>query len=186
MKNNLRIWRCVSGALAFMAMILLAGFVLIRDDVASQQKTPTTRSQVVGMWKLVSAEAEQNGKKIEFFGPNPVGLYIFDASGRFAGQVMRSDLPKFASGNRYQGTPEENKAVVQGFIGYFGTYTVIEPGTLVLHIVASSYPNFDGTDQKRFISIHGDEMQYRSAATSFGASAHQVWKRLGPGDQLIK
>jgi hypothetical protein len=186
MKNNMRIWRRASGALAVTAMMLVAGFILVRDDVASQQIAPSTKSQVIGMWKLVSAEAVQNGKRIEFFGPDPVGLYIFDPSGRFAGQIMRSDLPKFASGNRYQGTPEENKAVVQGFIGYFGTYTVIEPGTLILHIVASSYPNFDGTDQKRFISINGDEMQYRSAATSFGASAHQVWKRLDPGDKLTK
>src|SRR5262249_52921942 len=37
--------------------------------------------------------------------------------------AVRSDLPKFASNNRDMGTPEENKAVVQGSITYFGTYS---------------------------------------------------------------
>jgi Lipocalin-like domain len=184
-KNKTRIgWRA-SGAIAVTAIMLAAGFIFVREDIAGQQRTsPATKNQLVGFWRLVSAESEQNGKRTDGFGPNPVGLYIFDASGRFAFQVIGSGLPKFASGNRYQGTPEENKAVVQGFIAFFGTNKVIDRGTLILHILGSSYPNFDGTDQKRSISIKGDVMQYSSAATSFGASAHQLWKRLGPGDKL--
>jgi hypothetical protein len=39
---------------------------------------------------------------------------------------MRSDLPKSASKNRAQGTPEENRAVVKGGIATFGTYTADE------------------------------------------------------------
>jgi len=184
MTNEIRILRRACGAFAVSVTMLVLGFVLLRGNAAGQQKAMSTKDQLVGMWKLVSAEAEQDGKKVEFFGPNPVGIYIFDANGRFFSQVSRSDLPKFASGNRYQGTPEENKAVVQGFIAYFGTYTVSESRTLALHMVNSSFPNFNGTDQKRTIAINGDEMQYSSTGTSFGASAHQVWKRVGPGDNL--
>jgi hypothetical protein len=36
--------------------------------------------------------------------------------------IARSDL-KFASNNRHVGTPEENKAFVEGSIAYFGTYS---------------------------------------------------------------
>jgi hypothetical protein len=36
--------------------------------------------------------------------------------------IARSDL-KFASNNRHVGTPEENKAFVEGRIAYFGTYS---------------------------------------------------------------
>jgi len=39
---------------------------------------------------------------------------------------MRADLPKFGSGSRLQGTPDENKAIVQGTVSSFGTYTVDE------------------------------------------------------------
>jgi len=40
---------------------------------------------------------------------------MFDGNGRLSLQEMRLDLPKFASNNRQEGTPEENKAIVQGF-----------------------------------------------------------------------
>ena len=39
---------------------------------------------------------------------------MFDGNGRFAAQFMGSGLPKFASNNRLEGTPEENKAIVPG------------------------------------------------------------------------
>ena len=73
--------------------------------------------------------------------------------------------------------------MVQGFIAYFGAYSVTESGVLTLHMVSSSFPNFNGTDQKRSITISGDEMQYSSAETSFGASAPQVWRGLGPNEK---
>ena len=185
MASEVRVLRRM-GVFAATATALVLGFLLLRVSAAGQQKPASAKDQIVGVWKLVSAEAEQDGKKVEFFGPDPVGIYVFDANGRFFSQISRSDLPKFASGNRYQGTPEENKAVVQGFIAYFGNYSVTEPGVLTLHMVSSSFPNFNGTDQKRSISISGDEMQYSSAGTSFGASAQQVWRRLGPNDKLTK
>ena len=59
------------------------------------------------------------------FGPND-GVAIFEANGRFSLSLVRSDLPKIASNNRDTGTPDENKAIVQGSIAYFGTYSVSE------------------------------------------------------------
>jgi hypothetical protein len=185
MSTEVRVLRRM-GAFAVAATVVVLGFLLLRISAAGPQKATSTKDQIVRVWKLVSAEAEQDGKKVEFFGSDPLGIYIFDANGRFFSQISRSDLPKFASGNRYQGTPEENKAVVRGFIAYFGNYTVTESGILTLHMVNSSFPNFNGTDQKRLIHIDGDEMQYSSAETSFGASAHQVWKRLAPNDKFTR
>ena len=185
MTSEMRVLRRI-GAFAVAATTVVLAFLLLQVSAAGHRGAANTKDQIVGMWKLASAEAEQDGKKVEFFGPDPVGIYSFDANGRFFSQISRSDLPKFASGNRYQGTPEENKAVVQGFIAYFGTYSVSESGVLTLHMVNSSLPNFNGTDQNRSISISGDEMQYSSAGTSFGASAHQVWKRLGPNQKSTK
>jgi hypothetical protein len=40
--------------------------------------------------------------------------------------ILRRGQAKFASNNRNEGTPEENKAIVQGSIAHFGTYTVNE------------------------------------------------------------
>jgi hypothetical protein len=62
-------------------------------------------------------------KRLISNGPNPLGQLMYDANGRFT----RSDLPKLASNNREAGTTEENKAIVQESLAYFGTYTVSEP-----------------------------------------------------------
>jgi hypothetical protein len=102
---------------------------------------------------------------------------MFDGDGRFAAQLMGSGLPKFASNNRLEGTPEENKAIVQGSICYFGTYSVSEADhTLNYHIESSSFPNFNGADQKRSFTLKGDEMEY-TGPTSTGGTSHVVWKR---------
>jgi hypothetical protein len=83
--------------------------------VAQQALPQSAKDQLVGTWMLVSIYDErQDGSKFDPFGANPTGILIFDANGRFASQIIGSGLPKFASNNRLEGTPEENKAVVQG------------------------------------------------------------------------
>jgi Lipocalin-like domain len=124
---------------------------------------------LVGTWTLVSADT---------FGPNPKGALMFDANGHVSAHLMRSDLPKYASKNRGQGTPEEYKATVQGMISYFGTYSL--NGTdLLFHIEGSSFPNWNGTDQKRTnITITGDELKWTQPTPSAGGSpVAVVWKR---------
>jgi hypothetical protein len=78
------------------------------------------------------------------------------------------------------GTPEENKETVLGSIAYFGTYSVSETdSTLVtLHIEGSSFPNWEGAEQKRILTVDGDEMKFVNPTISTGAgTARLVWKR---------
>ena len=50
-------------------------------------------------------------------------------------------------------------------IAYFGTDTISEADkTLTFNIVRSTFPNWDGTEQKRILTIIGDKMSYRAAA----------------------
>jgi hypothetical protein len=102
------------------ASALIFGFILPSEEATSQ----TTAKDLVGTWTPVSITLEQDGKKTDFYGPNPQGQRTFDPTGRFSEIIIRSVLPKFASNNRQAGTPEENKAVVQGSIAFFGTYSV--------------------------------------------------------------
>ena len=128
---------------------------------------------------LVSAYSErQDGSKFDPLGANPAGIVIFDANGRVSVQVLGSGLPKFASNNRLQGTTEENKAIVQGTLCYFGRYSVSEVDhTLNLHIESSSFPNWNETDQKRFLTLTGDEMKWTNPIASSGGHGYSVWKR---------
>ncbi len=136
-----------------------------------------TAKDLVGTWTFVSNISEQDGKKYEPF-PNGKGVLIFGNDGHYALVNLRSDLPKFASGNRTQGTPDENKAVVQGSITHYGTYTVDENGKiLVLRIEASTFPNWDGAEQRRPFTVTGDELRYTVPAASIGGSGQVTWKR---------
>jgi Lipocalin-like domain len=144
----------------------------------TQQAERTLKEQLAGTWLLVSNYNERpDGSRFEPLGANPIGILIFDGNGHISSQLMRSELPKFASNNRQEGTAEENKAIVQGVLCYFGTYSVNEADhTLNFHIESSSFPNWNGTDQKRSFTITGDELAYIAPGAS-GGTAHVVWKR---------
>jgi hypothetical protein len=139
----------------------------------AQQKGTASAKQLYGHWSLVSIDTiDQGAKKVGSFGPNPKGLFIFDRSGRYSFQMFRPDLPKFASNSRMTGTAEENKAVVQGTLSHFGTYTVNEKeGTFSVRPDASSFPNWTGTAQPaRKFTITGDELTITNPASSTGPS----------------
>ena len=114
-------------------------------------------------------EATQTGggQTKEYFGPNPAGQLIFDADGQFSDILMRADLPKFKNNNRTKGSAEENAAVVQGTIGYFGTYT-LTGDNLKMHLVGSTYPNWINTDQTRLVRQEGDRLTWQNVAASVG------------------
>ena len=106
-------------------------------------------------------------------------MAMFDAAGHFSWQIIRSDIPKFASNNRQQGTAEENKAVSQGSLSYFGTYSVNDDGkSITMKIVSSSFPNFNGTTQRRPIAITGDELTVTNQAGASSGTAEVKWKRI--------
>jgi Lipocalin-like domain len=79
-----------------------------------------------------------------------------------------------------QGTSAENKAVLSGFVGSFGTYTVNEAEkTIITRVEGSVFPNLVGVDQKRsIVSLTGDELKYINPATSTGMTAESTWKRV--------
>lgn len=161
--------------LTVMALVFL-GVTLPSGDAVAQQKT--LKEQVVGTWTYASVDiVSTNGSRAPLYGPSPQGVASFDSNGHYILLTARSGLPKFASNNRNEGTPEENKAVVQGSIAHFGTYTVNDADkTITFHIETSTFPNWNGTDQKRPFTVTGDELKWTTPASS-GGSAEVVLKR---------
>jgi Lipocalin-like domain len=151
---------------------------LLLLSVAPRAVAQSTKDLLIGTWLLISNYSERPEGKFEITGPNPTGILMFDAAGRMSLQIMRSTLPKFASNKRQEGTPEENKAIVQGLLCLFGTYSVNETDHMLnLHIESSSFPNWNGIDQKRPFTIIGDELTYIVSPDATGGTAHVVWRR---------
>ncbi|GEJ57564.1 lipocalin-like domain-containing protein [Anaeromyxobacter diazotrophicus] len=134
---------------------------------------------VIGTWTLVSETALHGGKTTEPLGPHPLGCMMLDRGGRFILMIARSDLPRFAAGKREAGTPEENKAVLAGSLSFFGTYRLDGAGgVLILRPEASTFPNWVGADQKRQLTLSGDEMKWVNRAPAIGAEVVEVvWRR---------
>jgi hypothetical protein len=156
------------------ASLLLLALAVPAGDAAAQ-----SAKSLAGTWTIVSADnVDASGKKTPTFGTNPRGSLIFTSSGRYSLQIARTGLPKFAADNRAKGTAQENQAVVAGSIAHFGKYTVDEKDkAFTFHIETSSYPNWDGTAQKRPFTVSGDELKYGVAAGSAGGRVELVWKR---------
>jgi hypothetical protein len=152
----------------------MAGF--FTASFASAGMAATLKSQVVGVWAIVSETETVDGIKSEPLGAHPVGLAIYDKNGYFSSQRMRADLPKFAARRKDSATDAENRAVVEGIQTLFGTYTIDEQThTRVLHVVGSSFPNIAGLDLKEAIVIKGDLMTVTTGPTG---NVTLVWKRL--------
>jgi hypothetical protein len=54
----------------------------------------------------------------------------------------------------------------------------MEDGHLVFHIEGASFPNWEGTVQRRSFELHGDELRYRVPARPDGGIPISVWRRM--------
>jgi hypothetical protein len=159
--------------------VLCIGVALSATGAIAAGKTNIDKGRLVGSWTLVGINnTTPDGKTVQTYGPND-GVLVFEANGGFVQILARSDLPKFASNNRNTGSADENKAVVQGSLAIYGKYTInAKDGALTLHIDRSSYPNWNGADQKRIVtSLTANELKWEIPAPSVGGASVAVWKR---------
>ncbi len=157
------------------ATAILIAVASTAPRAAAAQEPP--HPGVAGTWVLLSEIARKGSATSEPLGPHPLGSMMLDRGGRFMLMIARPGLPRFAANRREAGTPEENRAVLEGSLSFFGTYTV-SGGVLMLRVEASTFPNWVGTEQKRYFTLNGDEMRWTNRAPAIAAEvAELVWKR---------
>jgi hypothetical protein len=156
--------------------IAALGFILPPTGAVAQN----LREQLIGAWDLVSIIAtDKAGNKSDRRGPNPKGLLIFDASGRYSILTARAELPNFKVDNVNQGSAEENKAVMTGMIANVVTWSVDEKTkTITTNVEAGSFPNLNGHTQTRVISLlTADELRYVNGNSVSGTVDEATWRR---------
>ena len=166
------------GKLAIFAITML-GLGAMTQNAVSQQ-TPL-REQLAGTWTLVSWEqTNPDGSKLQQFGANPKGVAFFDAAGHYIISVMRSDRANYKIdnfGQLAQITGDEGKATALGTITYFGTYSVNETNrSIAVHVEASSFPNWNGTDLERLVEVTQDRLKL-TVRPPRGGTVDVLWKR---------
>jgi lipocalin-like protein len=141
----------------FALSLMVVAFALSTGNTIAQQTS--LKQQLVGAWELVSCERTTAKGAPQPYCVNSIGILMFDASGRYAHIIGASGRPKITTFKRSDVPAEEYKAVAEGFLANFGTWSVNErDGTVTRHYLASMLPNYEGTDNKSSVKIVGDEL----------------------------
>jgi hypothetical protein len=156
-------------------MIAVAAVTIVLSGYSLAQ----TADDLHGTWVLVSSVTEKDGKKTEQFGSSAAGMMTLDADGHFMLTIIGPDLPRFASNNRAGGTPEENQAVISRSIAMIGSYSTNQADkTLTFKVESSTFPNWNGTQQKRvIIALTKDQLRYITPTASSGGVGTVTWRR---------
>ena len=166
-------------------LILISG--IINPSYAQKSNNRSSKKvlqeQLVGTWTLISVDnIYPDSSRIHPYGDNPQGMLIFDENGNYAIQILKAIRPHIASGDKNKCTPEENAMMVQGSNSHFGKYSVEEASnTITFNIAHASFPNWEGTTQKRSYTYTGNEIRYVVTHTTQGGQsviAEVAWRRL--------
>ena len=146
--------------------------------------TETDSLTLEGTWVMASAyEVLADGTRTTNYGEHPEGLLMVDKSGRYSLQIFRPGRPKFASGVKAQGTPQEYRDAVLGSSTHTGRASIdAAHHKLVFKIESSSYPNWEGSEQTREYTFKDGTLTYSvpASASGNGTIAYSVWTRAQP------
>ena len=124
---------------------------------------------IVGTWRLLETKAHDDAGKAlpRPYGPQPMGLVIFQADGRMMAVLCdgRASLP-----------PEEPRQ----FMSYAGNYR-FDGATLITKVDASSVASRIGGEQVRQVRFDGGRMMLNPPRRLFaGTMQHQelAWERV--------
>jgi hypothetical protein len=142
---------------------------------------------LVGTWKLVSIEEYgPDGRRVTplDYGPEPIGLLIYDATGHMSVHAMRRGRPRLPSDDVVLAPAELAKAAFAGYGAYFGTYEVRpREGLVIHHVQGSLLPNWEGKDQPRRFTLSGDKLTLEPPpfpAAGQKRTRRLTWQRVGP------
>src|SRR3954451_13800346 len=136
---------------------------------------------VVGSRTLVSLEVRcGDGPMLYPHGGDAIGRLTYDGARHMAVQLGSVDRPVFAAGDPLVVLPGEAKIAIDIYTAYFGSYELDrEQGIVTHHIDASVFPNWSGSEQRRF-ELSDDRLTlstlaYRAARAE--ATSHLIWER---------
>ena len=140
-------------------------------------------SILVGAWKLDSYETRGAKGDIEYpIGKHVRGQLLYDARGDVSVHVMREDRPAFALNDFGRGTDIEVRTAWDGYLAYFGTYTVDSvKHTVTHHIRGALFPNFVGSDQVRNYKFEDGRLVLSTPPILWRGKSREfvlVWERL--------
>jgi hypothetical protein len=144
----------------------------------------TRVEDLLGAWRLESAvEVFDDGERRNEFGPNPGGFLCYNAAGVMSATLGDSARPPVSAGDPQSGTDEDYEKMARRFIAYAGPFSVdVDNGTVTHHVEVALFPNWQGGDQVRHVTIEGGRLTIiasdRTSADGRHFHIELVWLRV--------
>ncbi|MEO7211502.1 lipocalin-like domain-containing protein [Mucilaginibacter sp.] len=178
-------------AVILLAASLYSAMAQTNNTHSSQKKRKITTAMgdkaplfsLAGTWTLKAAEVIlPDGTHITDpgLGKDAKGILMVDADGQYSLQIFRPDRPKFVSGDKKRGTPEEYESALLGLSTHVGHIKIDTANKLLqFDIDYAAFPNWNRTTQIRQFTLKGDELYYQLPATAgAGTIAASIWTRV--------
>jgi hypothetical protein len=155
-------------------------FAMLAGIATRAVPAPAHPFPLQGTWALVAADKILPGGALaRDYGERPKGRLFVDAQGRYALQIFKSERLAFATDSKADGSADEFKSAVMGSSTHYGTVTIDEKaGQLIFSIEGSSFPNWEGTVQRRQYTLEGKDLRYQVPRRPDGSIPVSVWRRL--------
>ncbi|MBO9710806.1 MAG: lipocalin-like domain-containing protein [Caulobacter sp.] len=155
------------------------GLVAVAGAVWAIATAAGAATSLAGTWTLAAADdLHADGSRTRGYGQAPKGRLIIDSTGRYSLQIFKSERARFAAGDKRKGTAAEFEGAVLGSSTHYGAVAVDEAAhVLVFRIEGASYPNWEGTEQRRSYQLKGDELSYQVPPAPDGTIPISVWRR---------
>ena len=138
-------------------------FLALGQSACAQQAAATldaaarptvARQSLIGVWRVLQfCNVDSAGVETNPFGEAPNGVFVYAPTGQLSLHAMRTPpTPPFAAGDDAP-TNAERRAMLDGYFGYFGTYTITSDSTVIHHVAGGTIPSYIGTDQPRHYRI---------------------------------
>ncbi len=138
------------------ALALVCALVLGCPTASAQADDAKLREQIVGVWKLVAVDYEDQETKARtpVLGAKPRGYQIATADGLWLALVTAETRP-------IPKTDEERAQALRTMISYSGRYRV-EAGRVITKVEVAWNEAWVGGEQTRFIRFEGDILHIES------------------------
>jgi hypothetical protein len=108
---------------------------------------------------------------------------LYDGAGNMSAQLGKTNRARFTSRDPTLGTDAEVRDAFDGYIAYFGTYSIDESKHAITHhVVGASFPNWVGVDLVRIYTFdEGGRLQLATPPIVVGGRSLEyvlLWERM--------
>ena len=136
-------------------ILLVTSALMFCSPVYAQEKV--SKEQLVGTWTMVSYKNVSGGSKADIFGPQPKGMLMIDAAGRYVFLYVDPRRSPWKTDNRTQISDADLTTAAKGVVTQFGTIS-LEGNTVTRKIEGSINPGL--REQKVTVALSGDEVTF--------------------------